>query len=671
MWEKARFFSQPYYLVGNWRLNVASTFPRCEILAGDTETKLYYNDKLLTDDEVYEYYKVNGQAWVKDNIEVKCYALMLSDGENFVLFQNVEDFLTACAMFNVKRVFWYNAKFDFAIFDYFFLTNGWTEIEERKEENKQKYRKLQDKTYQSLNGDYGQRYQMRVWKAYTNRRSQRKVHNFKMLDVCNIFGGGLKANLESFDIRDHNGEKVRKLEMDYVNADIEQDIQYMVNDTKGLYLLAEKIDSVIAEQTGLSLFGGDYMTAGGLAKRALLQEMFQSTKWKNVNLLHKFFPMSLEADREYRQYNLYRGGLCIVNPLKRGVVQHNIYKYDVNSMYPAQMREMLYPVGKPEHISFCDNVPNCVYIYKIEHFRGKLKSKMCPAWHDTLTGEFTNEIIEPDAMYIWKEELDELSNWYDYTYELLDVLKFDGKTPKGAVSYIDKFYAIKCNSKGSVKAGAKLFLNSAYGKWAQRPDVVRCKYVLSENGRYVHLQKEETTSDENSLMSVVVGSRITMLARVTLLKYIREICKGDVAKNFIYCDTDSVHSLCKFDDTDPKALGKMKCEGVYASGLYLAPKTYLMYDELSGEEERKQYSVHCKGVNTNVVAKEVAKAKTFDEACDIFVPNKLFRCLAGLNVKGGKALIYVDKMILNDNNLKIVKSMDEGLDEEEFDESDF
>ena len=248
MWEKARFFSQPYYIVGNWKLDVASTFPRCNVLAADTETKLYYNDKLLTDDEVYEYYKVNGQAWVKDNIEVRCYAFMLSDGENFVLFQNAEDFLTACSMFNVKRVFWYNAKFDFAIFDYYFLTNGWMEIEERKEENGQRYRKLQDKTYQSLNGDYGQRYQMRIWKAYTNRRSQIKVHNFKMLDVCNIFGGGLKANLESFDIRDHNGDKVRKLEMDYVNADIEQDIQYMVNDTKGLYLLAEKIVSFPSRQ---------------------------------------------------------------------------------------------------------------------------------------------------------------------------------------------------------------------------------------------------------------------------------------------------------------------------------------------------------------------------------------------------------------------------------------
>lgn len=671
MWEKSRFFSQPFYNVGKWKFDVASTFPRSDILAADTETKLYFDSKLLTDDEVYNYYKVSGQAWVKDNIEVRCYAFMLSDGENFVLFQNAEDFLTACSMFNVKRVFWYNAKFDFAIFDYYFLTNGWVEIEDRKEENGQKYRKLQDKTYQSLNGDFGQRYQMRIWKSYINRRSQRKVHNFKMLDVCNIFGGGLKANLESFDIRDHNGEKVRKLEMDYVNADIEQDIQYMVNDTKGLYLLAEKIDSVIYEQTGLSLFKGDYMTAGGLAKRALLQEMFHDTKWKNINLLHRFFPMSLEDDRLYRQLKLYRGGLCIVNPLKRGIVQTNIYKYDVNSMYPAQMRSMLYPVGVPEHIATYDNSPTSVYIYRVKNFSGKLRDKMCPAWHDTLSGDFVKRIIEPDEMLIWKEELDELALWYDYTYDLIEVLKFEGRTPKGAVSYVDKFYDIKCNSKGSVKAGAKLFLNSAYGKWAQRPDVARCKYVLSENGKYVHLQKEETTSDENSLMSVVVGSRITMLARVTLLKYIREICKGDVENNFIYCDTDSVHSLCEFADTDSKALGKMKCEGIYAKGLYLAPKTYLLYDEISGEDERRKYEVHCKGVNTNVVRKELENARTFNEACDIFVPNKLFRCLSGINVQGGKALIYVDKMILNDENLQIVKAMDEGLDEEEFDESDF
>ena len=92
----------------------------------------------------------------------------------------------------------------------------------------------------------------------------------------------------------------------------------------------------------------------------------------------------------------------------------------------------------------------------------------------------------------------------------------------------------------------------------------------------------------------------------------------------------------------------MKCEGIYDNALYLAPKTYLLYYADEG------YEVHCKGGNTNEVKKEI-DGKTFDEACDVFKPNRNFKCLCGLNVKGGKALIYVDKMILNDENLEIVK----------------
>ena len=63
--------------------------------------------------------------------------------------------------------------------------------------------------------------------------------------------------------------------MDYVIAKIEDDIDYMIADTKGLHLLAEKIDKAVLEISGFSLFKGDYITAGGLAKKSLLKFMFK------------------------------------------------------------------------------------------------------------------------------------------------------------------------------------------------------------------------------------------------------------------------------------------------------------------------------------------------------------------------------------------------------------
>ena len=659
-WQKSKLFKQEYYIEGMWRLDVAYKFPHCKYLGADTETKLYYNDKLLSEDEAYNLYKRHGQKWCKENIEVRAYAFMLSDGENFALFQNCQDFLTACAMFNVNTVFWYNAKFDFSIFDYYMLTHNFKDVTEELA-GKTKYGKLPSHTYQSLNGEFGQRYSMTIWQDYINRQNQKKVHKFRMIDICNIFGGGLAKNLEDWKIKDHQGNDVRKLEMDYVNADIESDIQYMVNDTKGLMLLAEEIEKTMKKITGFSLFDGDFMTAGGLAKKTLLNIMFhQHTAKDNIKAFKLCFPLKAEEDTDYRTKHLYLGGKCFVNPLKVGVVQSHIYKYDVNSMYPNQMKNMKYPFGVPKKVHNLKKIDNNhVYIVKIKDLFGTLKHNMIPIWQDALTGDYVEVIREQEERYIWLEELKEIGKWYDLEYKIVEVLEFQGKSPKGAKTYVDKFYTIKGSSKGAIKQGAKLLLNSAYGKLAQKIERELCVYELDKESGCVHLVKKGKELDEKGMLSVVVGSRITALARVHLCTLIRLSSKGNVRKNFCYCDTDSVHSLCEFTDpayVDDKELGKLKCEGIYEHALYLAPKTYLLYNREEG------YEVHCKGVNTKVVKKEIGN-KSFEEACDIFKPNRLFRCLCGLNVKGGKALIYVDKMILNDENLEIVKKDLEGLEE--------
>lgn len=655
-WQTSKIFQEKFFIEGTWRLDVAYLFPHCKYLGADTETKLYFQDKLLTEDEAYNLYKENGQKWCKEHIEVRAYAFMLSDGENFALFQNCQDFITACAMFNVNTVFWYNAKFDFSIFDYYMLTHGFKDVTEELA-GRTTYGKLPSHTFQSLNGDFGQRYSMTIWQEYINRQNQKKVHKFRMIDICNIFGGGLAKNLEDWKIKDHEGKDVRKLEMDYVEASIEDDLQYMINDTKGLMLLAEQIEKTMKDITGFSLFKGDFMTAGGLAKKTLLNIMFHQMEAKdNIKAFKLCFPLNPEQDTEFRSKHLYLGGKCFVNPFKVGVVQKNIFKYDVNSMYPNQMRNMKYPFGVPKKVRNLSKIDNKhVYIVCIKNLFGTLKRGMIPIWQDPITGDYVDVIRENDERYIWLEELEEIERWYDLEYEILYVLQYEAKSPKGAKVYVDKFYEIKSNTEGAVKQGAKLLLNSAYGKLAQKIERQICVYELDTETGCVHLVKKGSEIDEKSMLSVVVGSRITALARVHLLTLIRLSSNGDVQKNFCYCDTDSVHSLCKFDDekyVDDKELGKLKCEGIYDNALYLAPKTYLLY-KVNADVDKK-YEVHCKGVNTKVVKKEIGD-KPFDEAIDIFKPNRMFRCLCGLNVKGGKALIYVDKMILNDENLKIVK----------------
>lgn len=639
IWQESKYFKDKFISIG-WNFCQPACMEHVSLVSADTETKMFYNKKLLTSEEAHKLYIEKGQDFVRTHIEVQAYALTIAHKDKFALFQNVDDFLTALAMLNVKLVTWYNARFDFSILDYYFLTNGWTEVKEEISKSN-RYRKMPDKTYQSLNGDYGQRYQMTIWKEYINHRNQRKVHKIKMLDICNIFGGGLATNLEAWKIKDDNGNDIRKLEMDYDFADMTSlnDLQYVINDTKGLYYLTLKIEDTIRSMTNYSIINGDYITAGGLAKKTMLKFMFNRIDEKeNIEIFHNAFPMSYELDKELRSKCLYAGGLCILNPFKQGKVQSNIYKYDVNSMYPAQMMNMRYPVGRGRIMKNTKN-PDFIYILKIKNLHGFLKQNKIPVWRDSISGDMKEIIDEDEERYIWKEELDEYDNWYDLEYDIVEIIGYEAKRPKGMKDFINTFYTMKCNNKGAIKNGAKLFLNSSYGKLSQRLERAECHYELDEDG-IVHLVKENEHEDLSGMMSIVVGSRVTSQARISLLKYIDTITKGNPKKYLIYCDTDSVHALLPFNDSDDKALGKMKCEGIFQKGLYLAPKTYLMYN--NGE-----YEVHCKGVNTEVVKHEL-DSLTFDMAIKRFNIGQVFTCLCGMNVKGGKALIYVDKTIVDE-----------------------
>lgn len=643
-WIENKIFKEKFIVIGKWNFNSLENFSRSDYVSADTETKLYFNGKLLTEDDAYNLYKIYGAKWCRENIKVDVYAFMLSDGENFALFQNIEDFLLCCSTMLVKMVFWYNAKFDFSCFDYYFATHNWTpsyKIIEKFERRQ----KIPDKTYQSLNGEFGQRYQLRIWKSYKNNSYHTKVHNFKMIDICNIFPGGLKKNLIDWEIVDKENKEVRKLTMDYVNASIENDIDYLVADTKGLHLLAEKINEKIFEISGYSLFDGDYITAGGLAKRSLLNFMFGNKKvGENMKKFKQFFPMTIMEDKKFRDLDLYQGGKCFVSPYYVGKIVKNIRKYDINSMYPDKMRNMLYPIGNGKKVKEISNNKNKIYVLKIKNIMGKLKQNMVPTWYDVLVKEYVFEINEKESQYFWLEEIKEYEKYYEMYYEIEEILEFDGKICKGAQNYVDTYYKIKNSTKGAVKAGAKLFLNSAYGKLAERVEKVECNYEISEGG-YMHLVKGKETIEEKSLMSVLIGSRITALARTQLMEYILEICKGNPKKYFVYCDTDSVHALIDYDNTDDKELGKMKNEGIYEFGKYLAPKSYLLYHNIV--ENKYEYEVHTKGVNTNVVKQELEKCKDFYQASEKFKSGITYKCLTSLNCIGGKALIYIDKMILN------------------------
>ena len=88
-WQKNKIFKEEFIVIGNWDFSTCDKFSRCEYISADTETKLYLNGDLLSEEDAHDLYENFGAKWCRQNIEVKAYAFTISDGYNFALFKNI------------------------------------------------------------------------------------------------------------------------------------------------------------------------------------------------------------------------------------------------------------------------------------------------------------------------------------------------------------------------------------------------------------------------------------------------------------------------------------------------------------------------------------------------------------------------------------------------------
>jgi hypothetical protein len=295
--------------------------------------------------------------------------------------------------------------------------------------------------------------------------------------------------------------------------------------------------------------------------------------------------------------------------------------------------------------------PKYVRIFCIDELVGVLKKNFIPTWYDNTTKEFTaSPYIEKGIdkpYYIFEEELEEMQKWYDLEYSMNEciVIKTDENLYK---KFVDRFYKIKSESRISnpcLFQFSKLCLNSAYGKLAQNPRRLDTHRELNEDGA-VRLVADEWKIDEDSTLNVIVGAYVTARARIKLLTAIRDIC-GNVAKNFVYCDTDSIHSRVPYANTSNTELGGWKFEGCFEHSKYLSPKTYF---NMNGEVgDLKEFFLHTKGVPQKYIY-PMMEGKTLKTINKTFSPGVLFPALMGLNIKGGKALIPCKKEICKIGN---------------------
>lgn len=332
---------------------------------------------------------------------------------------------------------------------------------------------------------------------------------------------------------------------------------------------------------------GDKLTIGGAALAELRK-------------LHKFDDMNEEHDALFRQF--YFGGR--VECFKGGILKGKFYVFDVNSMYPYIMAKYQHPTGrlysrpvKPVLLENGDlqGYPGRFYFMIVEGYnRGALPMRQ-------KTGLSFN--VEYGVFYTTSHEMRAALKCGLFSPVKIHACHVCHETINFA-AFVDKFMTekIRCEEAGDIvgRTFAKLIQNNAYGKLAQNSREF-CDYMIIDqdtdlpdgariNSIVMDKMLIEWDAPTGRFFDVATAASITSGARAYLLESLH------VAKNPVYCDTDSI--ICEDLPLDLHAtrLGAWKTE---ASGDLLGiggKKLYALYDgdtlvkkaskgvRLSGEE---------------------------------------------------------------------------------------
>lgn len=254
--------------------------------------------------------------------------------------------------------------------------------------------------------------------------------------------------------------------------------------------------------------------------------------------------------------------------------------YDVNSLYPAQMRTRLLPYGMPmffegeyehdeTHPLFIQKI-TCQFILKEGYIPTiQVKKNLLFRQNEYLTsskGEDVELVLTNVDLELFLEH-----------YEIVGEIEYHGGWKfRGRVGmfndFIDSWMEVKKREKGAIKELAKLMLNNLYGKFASNPDVTGKYPYLKEDGSTGYKMKEEEMKDP---VYTPMGAFITAWARYTTITTAQR-CFDRI----IYCDTDSIHLVgleepeAIADLIDPNELGFWKYEGAFKYAKYLRQKTY-------------------------------------------------------------------------------------------------
>ena len=449
--------------------------------------------------------------------------------------KDIDTFIQWCKKNNRAEIYFHNLKFDGSFILNYLLSNNYPHTDKVKVHDSRRF--------STLISDDGQYYQIKV------NFGDRKIVTF--LDSLKLIPLKVEQIAKIFNL------PIRKLKIDYDKYEITDEVlDYVFNDVKIVAMALKFFKNQ----------GFDKMTIGSCAYNKFFDE-FSAFK--------QLFP---KLDREWlvEWRKAYRGGRTQVNPRYAGKILENVNRYDINSMYPYAMSRWYMPYDYPISITKRGR-------YKFELYKVNIIFKLKNGHLPTLLksgNRFNNTdetyYIESDGLetiYISNIDLDLLYKHYDIKYiEYLEMYGF--KTSKFIFTeFIDKYYELKNNSTGGLKLIYKLVINNLYGKFGSK-----C-YGKTKIPQLKDNALEFTTTEEEEMKQYYLPVAIAITSYCH--KLIDDAIEMTGIENFVYCDTDSVHTLGALpkEVVDNKEIGKFKYEGCELKAKYIRQKCYIYKEE--------------------------------------------------------------------------------------------
>lgn len=338
---------------------------------------------------------------------------------------------------------------------------------------------------------------------------------------------------------------------------------------------------------------------------------------KELKKVHTFEPLGEMTDEDIRSRYFYGGR---VEFFKQGILHGNWKVYDVNSMYPAVMRNYEHPIEMPEIHTQKIRSTTCFVTAEGKNYGAFPKRTKDGLRFDIEDGIFSVTIHE------WNTAMRLC------LFEPRKIIRCDNFRRRGTFAeFVDKFHGLRKAAKDSGDdIGSLLYkyaLNSTYGKFAQNNKNLFEYIIDGPMSNYLEYYPEgheragaicddswipasvpidsivhSSLADIDYIMwkkpaqpfsryNVATGASITGAARSILME---AIAKADTP---IYCDTDSI--ICKNLDgveIDPSKLGAWKLEARAHTAMIARRKLYaLMGDDCPGCECPKDAAGMSKG----------------------------------------------------------------------------